>query len=107
MLSIIHVNSDYQKLAVLKEQLYSDKRKLKRQTCLICKKLFPNVEEKEDHITQDHPEFTRCPQKCGKYFIKKEELDSHVKTHDEKYICYQCGEVCDSTSKLFYHTSTR
>ena len=99
--------SEYHELVALKEQLYSDRRKLRKRTCAICDKLFPNVDEKEYHIKQDHPEYTRCPQKCGRYFNNKEEFEAHMKTHDKKYICYQCGEVCDSSSKLLYHTTTR
>ena len=77
--------------------------------CDICQKTFHNVDYLFEHkkIVHELPELKYFCSICGKGFSRTHVFNKHMKTHEEKIPCEECGELKNPTQMknhiLQYH----
>ena len=99
--------------ALLKKHLkrvHSSEQKINTEfNCDFCGDKFKKSRPRDRHVFYNHStnptSFHMC-EKCGKYFFDKQDLLDHFKSVHEKctkFVCEECGYVCDRKGTLDGH----
>ena len=79
----------------------------KRFPCTICGRTFHKSLFLKGHMMKKHaikPSSHECDI-CGKFFQIASKLKRHMETHNKKYMCTDCNEICENWTLLRKHRS--